>query len=117
MSNFYVGQKVMWAGPTQRLGPVYFEEAGDRLAAGAVYEVSWIGMFKFSGGELPALRLKNHFRALRRVVFPHTIHRNVPYGQRYFRPLESKSIELFRAIAADPGKFDFKEPKKEKIKE
>lgn len=110
MSDFYVGQKVVYVS-----GPeiVYFpkvsvrRDVGDDCVIGTVYEIRWIGMYPFSiegvKTETPSCRLVGIKRNTQHPTDLSDIRFDVPFGQRYFRPLveETKSIEIFRKIASD----------------
>lgn len=94
MSEFYVGQRVVCVDDST-LG-VTFTSDGFRLKRGTVYTVTAIRPFVSSiVGETIGLQLSEH---------PIDNGKCGKWRAGRFRPVESKAMSIFRAIAADPSR-------------
>lgn len=98
MSDFFVGQRVVYIGSGDNSRPD-LKEVG-QLKRNNIYTIRWAGTSSFCGGnELePAIRLAEVVRTFAAAPY----YNDWPFGARHFRPLASKAISIFRAIAANP---------------
>lgn len=104
MSEFYVGQKVVFVGTDIPLGEANKFELTHKLTKGAIYTIRWIGAEAFyHTGFQPAVRIAEVVRAYRA---PWDWAYDFPYLMCSFRPVEEQSfaIKLCRRIAADATK-------------
>lgn len=95
MTDFFVGQKVVCLVDSN--GNSF--NIGGTVKRDAVYTVRWVGMFKFAQGERPGIKINEVIRVW--GVVGRKVWDDCPWGAEFFRPLDSKAIEVFRKIAQD----------------
>ncbi|TXH12408.1 MAG: hypothetical protein E6R03_12920 [Hyphomicrobiaceae bacterium] len=96
MSDFYVGQKVVYIGGGGPWPKGIRREVGDRLTLGRVYEVRWIGMYPFASSqtdpnvttESKACKLLGVRRSTQGFSNLQDIIHDIPFIQSVFRPVE-----------------------------
>jgi hypothetical protein len=110
MSDFYVGQKVVYVGMDKSMLPDGIKmkgrrEVGDTLTKNQACEIRWVGVFRFAVRasiiDLPACRIVGVKRNTQHLTNLSDITFDIPWAQICFRPIEFKAIEIFRKIARD----------------
>lgn len=108
MSEFHVGQKVVYVGGNTLRGRIASRrEVGDIAVIDMVYTIRWVGIKSFialdgnSVTDKPACRVVELHRNTQHPTKLDDITRDVAFAQIVFRPLQTKAIDLFRQIARD----------------